>query len=111
MIQKKMASAPSTKAMSLLTVFRSGQIVAERGFEDVLVSMRCREVGVHTRTGERRSTTRLPRVTHEVRVLRSNLDGSLWSLVEAIPEARSPFDYVASVCRAVGRITGKKPVR
>ena len=48
-------------------------------------------------------------ITHEVGVLRPHLNGSLWSFVEAIPEARRAFDYIASIRRAIGGIAGQEP--
>src|SRR5436309_12616077 len=107
----KMASAQSTEAITLLTEFRSWQIVSERGFDDVLVAMGCGELGVHTRTDKRRSTAGLPRVTHEVGVLRTYLNGPFGAFIKAVPEACRSLDHVACVCGAIRRIAGEKPVR
>src|SRR5208282_2863203 len=81
------------------------QVVTERGEDHILVRVRLAACA----RSSRRASNSPPRVAHEVRILHAELERSLWSLVEAIPEPDRAFDQVPRITRAIAQGTGNEP--
>src|SRR5689334_4767742 len=72
------------------------QVVAERGQEHVVGCLRLA-------TGSR------PSIAYDVRILRTNLDFTLRTVIGLVPETKRAFENGASITRAVRQRTRIKP--